>query len=192
MSYFKKIGLPLLGLFLLYRTVDLLRDLSAQEPTGYSAIETVVLAFLLTLFITGVFALPGFAFPTNKILPNSYYRINNTGSLRHSYRFLGLKYYRYLLLIFFWGQKKNRTKYFDGTRNGLENLDYQSRQSEFGHMGAFIFIVIASVYLISIEYFLMAAIALFINIIGNLYPAILQRHHRMRVESLIKKFSQNS
>lgn len=187
MLIFKKIVLPLLGLFLLYRAVDLLRDLSAHTPADYSHAETFVLAFLLTAFITGVFALPGFVFSTNALLPNRYYRIKSNGRLQKSYRLMGLKYYRFLLIVFFWGQKKNRRKYFDGTRMGLENLDYQSRQSEFGHLGAFILIVIASVYLLTLGYFLMVAAAMLINVIGNLYPVILQRHHRMRVERLMLK-----
>nr|WP_319511674.1 hypothetical protein [uncultured Draconibacterium sp.] len=192
MSYFKKIAFSLLALFLFYRAIDLLRDLSTHSPDGYSQTETFVLAFLITLFITGVFALPGFVFSTNKLLSDSYYRIRNAHYLQRSYRLMGLKYYRYLLLVFFWGQRKNRQKYFDGTRMGLENLDYQSRQSEFGHLGAFLLIVIASVYLLILGYFLMVTAAMLINVIGNLYPVVLQRHHRMRLERLKQKIGKIS
>lgn len=192
MHIFKKIVLPLSGLFLLYRSFDLLRDLTVNTPASYSQTETFFLAFLLTLFITGVFALPGFVFPTSRLLPNSYYRIKNARSLQLTFRLLGFKYYRYLLLLFFWGRKKNRSRYFDGTRKGLVNLDYQSRQSEFGHLGAFVLVLIVSVYLLMLGYLLLVAAALFINLIGNLYPVILQRHHRMRVGRISQKIGQNS
>jgi hypothetical protein len=55
-------------------------------------------------------------------------------------------------------KEENRTKYFDGRKSGLANLAYQSRQSEFGHLGAFL---------------VMTGAAL-----------ILQRHHRMRIDKL--------
>lgn len=184
--------LSLFSLFLLYRSIDLLRALSVHTPASYSLTETLVLAFLLSLFITGMFALPGFVFPTSRILPDSYYRIKNPHVIRLSFRLMGLKYFRYLLLVFFWGQKKNRSRYFDGTRNGLENLDYQSRQSEFGHLGAFVLILMISVYLLILGYFLLVAVAMTINVIGNLYPVMLQRHHRMRLIRLSQKIGQNS
>ncbi|WP_394330522.1 hypothetical protein [Psychroflexus sediminis] len=41
-------------------------------------------------------------------------------------------------MFVFWGKKKNKQKYFDGTKSGLENLDYQTKQSEFGHLAALV------------------------------------------------------
>ncbi len=109
------------------------------------------------------------------------------------YKILGIKYFKWLLLLFFWGKKNNREKYFDGSRRGINNLLFQSKQSEFGHLGAFFVISIIVGFLLSEKYYLLVSFAMIINIIGNFYPVILQRHHRMRVAKLMlhKKFAGN-
>ena len=91
-----------------------------------------------------------------------------------------------MLLFAFWGQKTNRRKYFNGTKTGLKNFIFQTKQSEFGHLGAFVVIVILSVILLVHGYVFLVIIVTLINIIGNVYPVILQRSHRMRIEKITK------
>ena len=156
----------------------------ATQPQSFDFLETLSISFLLPLFITGIFAFPGFAYRTNKILPLSYYTLKNPDRLELVYRLLGVRYFNYLLLIY-WGRKKNRLKYFDGTRRGLSNFIYQSKQSEVGHLAAFVTILIVSMLLLTNGYTILVAMITGINIIGNLYPIILQRHHRVRIEKLV-------
>lgn len=148
-------------------------------------LENILVAFLLTLFITGVFAFMGFAYPTNKLLPESYYKINNPKRLQNYYKHLGLDYFKTILLVVFWGKKKNRKKYFNGTKKGLNNFIYQTRQSEFGHLGAFVLILVCSIILICHQLYLIVLTMTLLNIIGNLYPIILQRYHRIRIGKLM-------
>lgn len=89
-----------------------------------------------------------------------------------------------LLLKFFWGKEKNRKKYFNGTKAGIEDFDTQTRQSEFGHLAAFVAISILAFYLLMEGYFLIFLVSTFINLVGNLYPIILQRNHRVQIERL--------
>ena len=103
-----------------------------------------------------------------------------------TYNVLGVKYFKYLLLLFFWGTKNNRKKYFDGTKSGIKNFVYQTHQSEFGHLGGLSVLLICSLLLAIKGYFQMSVILFIINIIGNFYPIILQRHHRIRVEKLFR------
>ncbi len=97
---------------------------------------------------------------------------------------LRVEVFRKFLMFFFWGKEKNRKKYFNGTRSGIQNFVYQTKQSEFGHLAALIAIGVLSIILVSHEYYLMAVLATGINFIGNFYPVILQRHHRMRLGNL--------
>lgn len=60
-------------------------------------------------------------------------------------------------------------------------------KSEFGHLIPFIIISFVSSYLILIDLVKLILFTLLINLIGNLYPIILQRHHRMRIQILRKK-----
>jgi hypothetical protein len=100
---------------------------------------------------------------------------------------MGVQYFKYLLILFFWGRKKNRKKYFDGSKKGFENLIFQSKQSEIGHLGAFVSIFIVSVLLLLKGYLLLVLFMTIINVIGNVYPILLQRHHRARVGRILKK-----
>ena len=184
MKNLKRIIFPILSLFLFYRTIELISYLNSNSSNEFSILEIVTISFLLTLFITGIFAFIGFAYPTNRILPESYYKIKNPKLVEYLYKILGLKYFRVILLITFWGKKKNRKKYFNGTKKGLINFIYQTKQSEFGHLGAFFLILICSIILLFNRLYFIVLIMTLLNIIGNVYPIILQRFHRIRIEKI--------
>jgi hypothetical protein len=142
---------------------------------------------VLNLFVTGIFAFPGFVFPTGQLLPAAYYQVRNPQMLNRVYNLLGVEYFRKLLLLVFWGREKNRKKYSNGSRTGLRHFDYQTRQSEFGHLGALVvifalsFVVLAQGHRESFIY-----IHLF-NIVGNFYPVVLQRKHRSAIQRLLPR-----
>lgn len=180
-----KIGLACAGsAFLLFWAVDLIVDLVNSQPSELSYSEQVVVAVLLNLFITGSAALPGFVLPTNQLMPGNYFSIHKPERLKNTYNLLGVDKFRRLLMIFFWGLKRNRKKYFDGTRSGLNNLEYQSLQSETGHFLALVMITLASIVLLIKGYYISFITAMIINILANLYPTLLQRMHRFRVKKL--------
>lgn len=186
MNLINKILFPLFSLFLIYRTFELVKRVLASGSNAYSHSEILTVALLLVLFITGVFAFPGFAYPTNRILPANYYKIKNTKHLESLYRLLGIKYFSVFLLLFFWGWKKNKQKYFNGTRNGLQNFVYQTKQSEFGHLCAFVTVLMVSLILLIYAHLLLFALLTLVNVLGNLYPVVLQRYHRIRIEKLVQ------
>lgn len=173
-----------MSLFLFYQSIELVKILYSSVPNEFSGLETLILSFLLTLFITGVFAFIGFAYPTSRILPDSYYKTTHPKSLKSLYKLLGIKYFRALLLIAFWGRKNNQMKYFNGTKNGLHHFVFQTKQSEFGHLGASLMIVVYSAILATQGYFYLIVIMTILNILGNIYPIVLQRFHRVRIEKI--------
>lgn len=174
------------SLFLCYRSIELMRNLISSEPNEISNNEFLIISFLLNLFITGIFAFIGFAYPTSKIFPDSYYRIKNPKGLKSIGKVFGIKYFRALLLFAFWGRDTNRKKYFNGTKKGLKNFMFQTKQSEFGHIGAFVVIMILSIVLLVHGYIFLVIITTLINILGNVYPVILQRSHRIRIEKITR------
>lgn len=173
------------SLFLVYRSFDLFVQLIHTTEANYLVSETIFLGFIINLFVTGVFALPGFAFPTSRLLSGKYYAIHHQGRLVYLYKILGVKYFRILLMVAFWGRKKNRKKYFDGTRTGIANLIYQSKQSEFGHLTSFLAILSITFYLALVHnYYYLFITTNLLNLFANGYPVILQRYHRLRIERL--------
>lgn len=185
-SIFKKIFFPLLSLFLVFQTWELMALIRGNQPDSFSLFQTCSLAFLLTLYVTGIWAFLGFAFPTSRILPPLYYFIKSPKKLSFWMQIGGVKYFRWALLFFFWGRGKNRQKFFNGTKKGIKNFLFQTKQSEFGHLASFVFIVILSVPLAFEGYFRMVITMALLNLIGNVYPIILQRHHRLRLKRFIK------
>jgi len=182
--YFKKIIFPIFGLILLYLTVEMMRQLLHAQANELDLTANFFLSFLLTLYITGMFAFPGFAYPTHQALAKSYYQIKNPKRLTRIFNLLKVEYFRKGILFAFWGKEKNRKKYFNGTRDGLRNFIYQSKQSEFGHLAAGVTIFLCSIVLLIKGFWMMFILMNIINLIGNLYPVILQRHHRIRIGRL--------
>ena len=186
MKVLKKILFTLMSIFLIYRSYDMIAYLVLNKVEN-SVFELFILALLINLFITGIFAFPGFVYKTNKIFPSKYYLIHNEIRLSVVYKILKVDVFRKALLYLFWGHKKNSKKYFDGTRAGLDNFIYQSKQSEFGHLNAFVLISLISIILLFKEYYLMVVFTIFINAIGNFYPVILQRYHRFRIQRISER-----
>lgn len=147
----------------------------------------VFTAWIINLYITGVFAFSGFALPTQRFLPPSYYNIYNSKLLSSVYRTLNVDLFKKILLATLWKGKKQRKKYFNGKVDGIRNLELQSMKSEFGHLLPFMIIFLISIYLIINHLTLLGISTLVINMIGNLYPIILQRHHRMRTPLILKR-----
>jgi len=180
----KKLIFPLFSLILTYLSFEIVNQLLQSNAGEISNKEQIIVSVLLCLYVTGVFAFPGFVYTSNRMLPKTYYTIKNPQILKKVYKIFGVKNFKYLLMLVFWGIKKNRRKYFNGRKDGIDNLIYQSKQSEFGHLGAFVSIFIIGFVILIKGFYLIFIVSGLINIIGNLYPIILQRYHRMRVQKL--------
>lgn len=181
----KKIFLSIASAFLLWQSYELLSKI--HEIRVDSVGLWFFISWIINLFITGVFAFLGFAFPTQKILPLSYYQVQDPEKLKALYETLRVEWFKKFLLVTFWRNRDQRKRYFNGKRAGISNLVEQSKKSEFGHLIPFIIINVVSVYLFAINLHSLSLFTIFLNVIGNLYPIILQRQHRMRIQSIMSK-----
>jgi len=181
----KKIMLSFATIFLIWQSHSLLINIDKYKIESLGLI--IFVAWVINLFLTGIFAFSGFAFPTQKFLPTSYYKIHNPKSLKKFYTALRVNLFRRMLLASLWKSQKQRKKYFNGRRDGISNLIEQSNKSEFGHLIPFIIISFVSIYFVAIDLNKLAICTFLINFIGNFYPIILQRHHRMRIQLLKKR-----
>lgn len=180
----KKILFPIIAIFLAYRSYELLKTLWFAEPSALILPIRILIAFLLNLFITGIFAFPGFAYKTNRILGENYYRIKDPDLISRLSKLLKVEYFKKFLLLVFWGKKENRQKFFDGTKLGLDNFDYQTRQSEFGHLAALIVIQIVVFFMLFKGHYAIAFFTTLLNFISNFYPVLLQRTHRIQISRI--------
>ncbi len=183
---FKKVGFTLLSFILAYNTYKLLILFFKLSPFEFSLLAIIVSAIAFNLLATGAFAFLGFIYPTSKILPNTYYQIKNSERLKLIYKWLGVKYFKYLLLFTFYRKEDNK-KYFNGSKSGIFLFNFDTKQSEFGHLLAFISILILSLILLYEGHKSVFIWMQPINIFLNLYPIILQRNHRIVIERLLKR-----
>ena len=186
----KKIFLSVASLFLLWQSYNLLLSINRFDSEVW--FEIIFAAWILNLFITGIFAFAGFAFPTQKLAPKNYYSISQPKRLKKVYKILQVDLFRKMLLATLWKNKSQRKRYFDGSKEGISNLEVQSMKSEFGHLIPFIIICFVCIYLFAIGLNKLGLFSLLINWVGNFYPIILQRHHRMRIEILRRRMPSRS
>lgn len=180
----KKILFPLISIFLAYRSYEIMKTIWFAAPSEFNLSIKILLSVLLNLFVTGVFAFLGFAYKTNLLLPEDYYRIKNSKLILKLSNLLKIEYFKKFLLLVFWGKKENRKKYFDGTKSGLENFDFQTRQSEFGHLAALVMIQLGVLLMLIKGHYAMAILTTTINFISNFYPVLLQRNHRIQISRI--------
>lgn len=181
----KKILFIALSIFLSYQTYYLLQDINAFHSISY--ITTFLLAWIFNLYITGIFAFLGFALPTQQLLPNAYYRVAKPKRLQWIYSTFKVAYFRLFLLATFWRNKKQQKKYFNGKYKGLAYFILQTKKSEFGHLIPFILISCLCLYFLIKGLFLLSFLTFVVNCLGNWYPIILQRHHRMRIQKIYER-----
>jgi hypothetical protein len=181
----KKILFSIATVFLIWQSYSLLSNIDKLEINSLGLL--IFIAWIINLFLTGIFAFSGFAFPTQKMLPKSYYKIYHPRRLKKSYKALRIDLFRQMLLVTLWKSQKQRKKYFNGKKNGIPNLVEQSMKSEFGHFIPFVIICFVSTYLIVIGLTKLGVCTFLINFVGNFYPIILQRHHRLRIQIIRKR-----
>ncbi len=182
----KKILFIAMSIFLVSQSYNLL--LNVSYTSGKSWGYLFLAAWIITLFITGIFAFAVFALPVERLLPKSYYTVRQPKQLKKWCKTLKIEWFRKALLATLWRSKSQRDKYFNGRLDGIENLELQSKKSEFGHILPFIIINLVCVYFLIFGYFRLTLLTLIINIIGNFYPVLLQRHHRMRIAILKRRY----
>lgn len=180
----RKILLIAASLFLIwqsYKFIGLIEDVHID-----SWLLIVFLAWVINMFITGIFAFAVFALPVENLLPNTYYQIRNPKLLKKIYNWFNVNLFRKFLLATLWREKKKQKKYFNGRADGIDNLITQSKKSEFGHLLPFFILCLVSIRLMIIGSWPLGIATFVINWLGNWYPVILQRHHRMRIARLAR------
>ena len=183
----KTLGLLLLGIFLAYQAVRSTLLLLALPTLSWPV--ALLGAIALNLFATGAFAFPGFVLPTRRLLPENYYRIKRPKQLRAFYNRLGVAHFRQFLLATFWQSRTKQKSFFNGTRAGLRHFVNESRQAEFGHLGAGVVLLFVGVLLMIYDQILTAFFTTVINIVFNGYPVVLQRFHRVRIERIVERIN---
>ena len=102
------------------------------------------------------------------------------------YEKLGINIYRKLLVLIGWEKLNKKANPVKNNLDALIHLEYKTKQAESGHLIIFLIVLGFTVYA-AIQYSLAKCLWLiFLNILLNLYPILLQRYNRPRLQRLIK------
>ena len=181
-SWGKRALLTLASAFLLYQSIRLTPQFPNVAGAGWPL--TLLIGWGYGLFVTGIFAFAGFAYPTQRLLPAAYYRVRRPDVLRRWYRRLGVSWFRGALLATLWRGKEQSGRYFNGRRDDLHHLRVQSEKSEFGHLLPLIVVTGVAVWLLARGAVRLAVVMQAVNVVGNFYPIVLQRYHRQRLDRI--------
>ncbi|MNS96099.1 hypothetical protein D3C72_1303830 [compost metagenome] len=101
------------------------------------------------------------------------------------YESFGINFYRKLLVWIGWEKLNKKSKPVEKNTKALINLHYRTKQDELGHI-IILIIVLGFNILVAFKFGVLQSLWLLIlNILLNLYPVLLQRYNRPRIERAI-------
>ncbi|MCP2043595.1 hypothetical protein L1278_001632 [Pontibacter sp. HSC-36F09] len=102
------------------------------------------------------------------------------------YRWFGVNIFRKLLVWVGWERLHKAVSPVKKDLEALQRMEYNTRQSEFGHLVIF-FIVLGFTFFVLYQYGLEQSLWLiFLNVILNVYPILVQRYNRPRLQKAIQ------
>ena len=116
---------------------------------------------------------------------SAYYHEKDWEKKGKIYETFGVNLFRKLLVLVGWEKFNKKANPVEKNLHALEHLEYRTKQSELGHIIIF-FIVLAFTIYVAITFGIKESLSLIIlNILFNVYPVLLQRYNRPRLQRAI-------
>lgn len=122
---------------------------------------------------------------THASLPYRYWRIRVFEDEGRLYSKLGIGVFKKLLVLLGIDVCNLHVR-FSGRRSGLRNLSQGLRQAETNHVISLLVLLLTLIYALTRNWYAVAGWLAAVNVIANVYPVMLQRHNRARVEPLLE------
>ncbi len=121
-------------------------------------------------------------------LESTYYNPKKWEDEGKLYKWLGVHGFRKVLVWVGWEKLNKASNPVKKSSDSLIHLEYNTRQSEFGHL-IILFIVFAITVFVGFYYgFKQTLWLLTLNILLNAYPIVVQRYNRPRLNKIINKY----
>ncbi len=141
-----------------------------------------VLNFMLMMFVLM------FTETLKSACTSNYFKEQNWEQKGKIYEQLGIHFFRKLLVIVGWEKLNKKENPVKNNLAALVHLEYRTKQSELGHLIIF-FIVGGFAIYVAIRYsFSASAWLIFLNLLLNFYPILLQRYNRPKLQRAIQIF----
>jgi hypothetical protein len=119
-------------------------------------------------------------------LPYWYWRIRVFEDEGRLYSRFGIEAFKKLLVLLGFDVCNWHVR-FSGRRSGLRSLSEGIRQAEINHVISFLALLLTLVYALARNWYGVAGWLAAVNVIANVYPVMLQRLNRSRVEPLLER-----
>lgn len=118
-------------------------------------------------------------------LISTYFKSKKWEAEGKIYKRMGVNEFRKILVWVGWEKLNKTSNPVKKNLNTLKQLEYRTRQSEFGHLIIF-FIVVIFEFVVMLKYGIIQSLWLFfLNIVLNVYPIGVQRYNRPRLRNII-------
>lgn len=181
---FKRVTLAILTIAFAVISYFLIKAILLNDSLSQNSLLVLFFSFGIYGSITTAFAYMNSTFKIYKMMGN-YYSVSNTQLWLRLSQIFGIQIFRNIILLFYWGKRGNRKKYFSGGKSGVHQLIRNSQKAEFGHIGSFVVLILASLILGYKEHIQYALTILILNVFGNVYPILLQRYNRIRAQKIL-------
>ena len=137
------------------------------------------LNFLLMLWVSA------FVEVLKSPLVSTYYNGKEWEQKGRIYELIGINYFRKFLVLIGWEKVIRKSNPIEKSTATLVNLHHQTKKSEFGHLIIW-YIVLCFTVVVAFKFGVLKSIWLLgLNILLNLYPVLLQRYNRPRIQRAI-------
>ncbi len=163
--------------------IILLTIASVYALVKYSKVDSMAFAWALNflLMIYVVFFTEALKSP----LTSSYYNEKPWEQRGKLYERFGINFFRKLLVWIGWEKLNKQANPVAKSTQTLMNLRYQTKKSEINHV-IILFIVLGFNVFVAVKFGVLKSLwLLLLNVLLNLYPILLQRYNRPRIERAI-------
>jgi hypothetical protein len=144
------------------------------------------LSFACFLNIVLLFGVRSFTETLNSQLTGQYFNEKAWERRGKIYETLGINLYRKFLVWIGWERVNKKVKPVNKNIKALLNLHYQTKHDELGHLIVLIIVLGFNVFVAFKFGVLKSLWLLIVNILINLYPVMLQRYNRPRIQRVLQ------
>ncbi|WP_126246158.1 glycosyl-4,4'-diaponeurosporenoate acyltransferase CrtO family protein [Chitinophaga rhizosphaerae] len=170
------------------KTFTLLLIAAATAGATYALVHFIKMdgfAFAWSLNFLLMIGVLAFTESMKSPLASTYYHAKEWEQKGKIYERIGINFYRKLLVGVGWEKLNKKSNPVERNTAALEHLHYQTRKSELGHAIILVIVLGFNVY-VAVRFGVLKSLWLLVlNILLNLYPVLLQRYNRPRLERAI-------
>lgn len=124
-------------------------------------------------------------------LTSSYYTSKTWERKGQYYEYFGIHLFRKLLVLIGWEKLNKKSNPIEKSAKALQHNLFNTKKAEIGHLIIFLIVLLVSVIVIATSGLQSAMWLIVFNILLNLYPVLLQRYNRPRIERALQLIQKN-